>query len=357
MKIAVDYQSVAGQKTGIGHFTSNLFEAIRRENPGIDFVFYGSRNERMNAPARIVWESVQIPLRTWRDRPDLVYSPGFAPAAVSPARQIVTVHDLIGLAHPSNQRGGSHFYWSRWLPWALKRAHRLVAISEWTRRDLERYLGIDPSRVRVVYQAANSCFRNVPSRDTMKAAVERFGLSGAPFFVAVGSLEPRKNLLRLVQAYERLARGKNPGFRIALTGKPAGAEHALTAFVKEKGLENEIRFLGYVKDDDLTALYGASLGYAMVSLYEGFGLPVLEAMCCGKSGVVSNRTSLPEVTGDTAIAVDPENVDAIAEALRVYATDGALRSRLEAAALARSRRFDPQEQARAMIEAFREAAA
>jgi glycosyltransferase involved in cell wall biosynthesis len=356
MRIAVDFQSAKGKKTGIGVFATNLFEALKSEETGIEFMFYDAGRQDLNTPRRVWWESVTVPLWAKRDRADLIYSPGFAPAMASGARRVVTVHDIIGMSHPSNQRGVSKFYWSRWLPAALKRAHRLVASSESTRRDLKRFLNIDESQVRIVPLSANSCFRIQSSKDTMYRVLKSRGLDQEPFYLAVGSLEPRKNLIRLLEAYASLLQSGDPGFCLALAGKPAGAENDLYRFVKEKNLENKIKFMGYVGDEELVTLYNASLGYVTVSLYEGFGLPALEAMCCGKSGVVSNRSSLPEVTGDTAILVDPDNPSQIADALKTYAADSALRHHLGIAAHARSASFTPTVTARAMIEVFEEAA-
>lgn len=357
MKIAVDHQSALGRRTGIGSVTVNLFEAMAKEKHGIEFLFYNSGREDLSTPRRVLWESVQIPLKSLRDRPDLVYVPGFAPAILSPVRQVVLVHDLIGLSLNSNQRGPARFYWSRWLPMTLRRAHRLVANSETTRRDLERFLKIDPSRVRVIPFSINPCFRKLTAGDTMKAVLSLGESAARPFILAVGSLEPRKNHIRLLQAYDLLLQRGEPGFDLVIVGKPAGAEQEIGQFMKERSLGSRVRLMGYVGEEDLVALYNTSLGYVTTSLYEGFGLPALEAMSCGKSGIVSDRSSLPEVVGNTALLVNPDDTEAIADALKTYAGDTALRRRLESAAYERAQRHAPSAMARAMIEVFHEAAA
>jgi len=357
MRIAVDYQSAAGRKTGIGNVTTNLFAALAREKHDLEFLFYSSGRDDLNTPRRIWWESVQVPLKTMRDRPDLVYVPGFAPAIASTARQVVLVHDLIGLAFASNQTGAARFYWSRWLPFTLRRAHRLVANSETTRRDMERFLHVSSSRIRVIPFAVDNCFRKLTSGDTMRALLDRLGLGTRPFMIAVGTLEPRKNHKRLIDAYGLLMSAGDPGFDLAIVGKDAGMQAELFEQIKGKRLEDRIKLLGFVTNEDLVGLYNASLGFALPSLYEGFGLPALEAMSCGKSGVVSDRSSLPEVVGDAAILVDPEDPAAIAEGLKTFASDAPLRRRLEVSAVLRAKGHTSSAMARAMVEVFHEAAA
>lgn len=356
LRVAVDYQSAAGRKTGIGVFAANLFGAMRSLSPDMDFLMYEQGGRDLNTPRRILWESVTIPSRLRRDRPDLVYTPGFAPPMFAPCPRVATVHDLIGVLFPGNQRGFSKIYWTAWLPAAMRRARLLAASSESTRRDVLRLLRIDEKKVRVVPLSVDPCFKKLASRDTIDAVLSRRGLSRRRYFIAVGSLEPRKNLLRLLQAYALLAERADPGFDLAIAGKPAGAERELAAFVAGKPWQRNVHFLGYTSDEELVALYNGALGYAAVSLYEGFGLPALEAMSCGRSGVVSERTSLPEVVGDTAILVDPEKPAAIAEALTAYAETSALREDLERAAHERSAQFSPQRMAKSMIELFQEAA-
>lgn len=352
LRIAVDYQSAAGKKTGIGVAAQNLVEAMCGLAPEVDWLLYRSEKSDLNTPGRIAWESLELPRRTRRDRPDLLYSPGFAPPMRGNVPSVVTVHDLIGLAFPSNQTPVSRFYWSVWLPAAVRRARRVVASSESTRRDIERFLKIPAERVEVVPLGVDSAFRKEENKKDRSAALKRLGVS-KPFFISVSSLEPRKNHLRLLQAYLLLKKKGKAPFGLVIVGKPAGAQNTLASFVKENALEGDVKTLGYACQEELVALYHEAMGYVMISLYEGFGLPVLEAMNCGLSGVCSNRTSLPEVAGETALLVDPEDVSAIAAALERYSGDAALRASLCAAAHKRSALFSTAVCARHMIKIFK----
>jgi glycosyltransferase involved in cell wall biosynthesis len=266
----------------------------------------------------------------------------------------VTVHDLIGLVYPQNVGAASRFYWSVWLPQALKRADRLVAISESTRRDIERFLKIPSQRVDLVPSAIRPHFRLLEDSARARRVLDRYDLS-RPYFISVSTLEPRKNLLSLLRAYKKLrAKTKDP--MLVLAGKPGGAEAELAAYIKENGLENDVKLLGYVTDEDVICLYNGALGFAMVSLYEGFGLPALEAMACGLTGVVSNASSLPEVVGQGAILVDPINVNEIAEGLFALCGNGSDKTELVRAARARAEDFSIEKVARAMIEIFKKEA-
>ncbi|MBI2095254.1 MAG: glycosyltransferase family 4 protein [Candidatus Omnitrophica bacterium] len=352
MKIAVDYQSVRGKKTGIGVAAQNLVEAIREEAPEIEWLFYSRPKDDLSAPERIFWESIELPLKTWIDKPDFLYSPGFAPPILGSVPSVVTVHDLIGIAFPGNQRGFSAFYWSVWLPAAVRRARKVIASSEWTRRGIEKYLKVPAGRVSVVPLGVDAAFKKAGELSDIASVLARQRIE-PPFLISVGTLEPRKNHLCLLRAYDMLRqRGKNR-FSLVIVGKDGGTQRLLRAFVKERGLERNVRLLGYIDRRELVALYNAAWGYVMISLYEGFGLPALEAMSCGVSGICSNRTSLPEVVGDTAILVDPENAGEIADAMDRFCEDSLLRNRLSKDAWERSKQFSMTRCARQMVEIFK----
>ncbi len=353
MKIGVDYASVVQGKTGIGMAAQNLIQAMKKESPETEFLLYTASGRELNTPRRIYWESATLPLKARHDRVDLLYSPGFAPPMWSSVPSVVTVHDLIGMAYPGNQGVVSGFYWSRWLPGAVRRAKCIIASSEHTRGDLSRFLNIGPERVSVVPLAVNPVFRRTTNPAAAQNILDKHGIQ-RPFFISVGTLEPRKNHLRLLEAYDRLKQKKLHSFALVIVGKPATADKQIKSFVRDRGLREDVVFLGYVALDELIYLYNAALGYAITSLYEGFGLPVLEAMSCGLSGVCSNRSSLPEVAGDTALMVDPENVDQISEALRRYSEDAKLRRALSQAALQRAGDFSMTNYARRMLGIFKD---
>ncbi len=350
LKIGIDASSLIAQKTGIGSFASHLIDEFRRDPQGLDLVPLAPDSAGdLDTPARLWWEYRGLAKKAREASVDAVYSPGFSPPVTGRFRKIVTVHDLIGMLFPANARIASRFYWSTWLPRNLKKAHRLVASSECTRRDMVRLLGIPEDRIHVVPLAVKEIFR--PAAPPSDERPEPFGIR-RPYFLAVGSLEPRKNHLRLLAAFEKFRRDHRD-YSLVIIGKPAGAEQAIERFISEKGLSEHVRLLGYVPDEALVSLYNGAAGYAMISLYEGFGLPALEAMACGLPGVIADNSSLPEVTGSAALPVDPKNEAAIEAALRVLADDATVRASLSRAALERSKKFSIQKTAREMIDIFK----
>lgn len=352
LKIAVDFQSVQGKRTGIGVFAKTLLETIRKQAPEIEFVCYADAGrDDLNTLERIAWESFWIPLKIIRDKPDLIYSPGFASPVWSPVPKIVTVHDLIGVLYPENQGKVSRFYWSQWLSFSLKKARRLIASSEATRQDIKNFLHLPKSQIDVVPLAAKSCFRIINDRDKIETVLAEYNIN-APYYISVGTLEPRKNLLKLLCAYED-ARKHGADYQLLIIGKGGNSEHSLKEYVKEKQLEPFVHFLGYVGEEDLVCLYNGALGYVTVSLYEGFGLPPLEAMNCGISGISSNRTSLPEVVGETALLVDPENIPEISNAMNEFYSNQSLRKSLAQKSYKRSKLFSAEIMGQKMINLFK----
>lgn len=351
MHIAVDYQSAQGKRTGIGVSASSVCEAASGIQPDWSFTYYTISSQKdLNTPGRILWESVRIPWRAFKSKPDIVYSPGFAPAFFSPVKQVVTVHDLIGMIYPKNLPLAARFYWSYWLPLCVKRASVCVASSESTKNDMVRLLKINPDKIRVVPLDANPIYR-LPPKDASGVA-KRYALT-KPFLVTVGTLEPRKNISKLIDAVRQINQGNGSfDFQIAVCGKGGGEQDSVRNQIQDYGLGDQVKLLGYVSDEDIRDLYHASAGYCIVSMYEGFGLPVLEAMCCGRAGVCSQKSSLPEVASEAAVYVDPMDVASIADGIRRYLTDDSLRTSLNEKALVIASRFSWDKTARQMIDVF-----
>ncbi len=351
MRVGVDYQSTQGKPTGIGVYARSLCDQIERLKLPVSFVYLKKcKNQDLNAAQRILWENIQIPLKTLGKKMDVLYSPGFSPPVFSFCPRVVTVHDIIGRVYPSNQGRGAKFYWSRWQPLALQNAEKIVASSESTRRDLRQFLGVPDEKIEVVYLGARPEFSRAVEAAEVSAVLARLGIE-EPYVLSVSSIEPRKNVLGALSAFEK-ARPFVPGLKLILVGKPAGAQADAVRFIQEKNLSSQVKMIGYVTDADLLCLYHGAIAYLMLSYYEGFGYPVLEAMACGLPGVVSNRSSLPEVAGDAALLVDPDDQGQIVSALKDILTDSKLRQSLSALALQRVRRFSLEETARKMAEIF-----
>jgi glycosyltransferase involved in cell wall biosynthesis len=267
---------------------------------------------------------------------------------------VTTVHDLIPLRLPRLVPWRHRWAVRALLGSALRRARQVIAVSEATRGELLARYRLPADRVRVVPEAAAARF-TPPSAGVLAEARARHGLE-APYVLFVGLLEPKKNLPALLDAVARLRRAGAWGpTQLVLAGAPGWGTEGLAAAAHRLGLDGTVRFLGAVADADLPALYGGALAFAFPSLWEGFGLPVLEAMASGTPVVASRRGALPEVTGGAALLVEPE-ASPLAEALGSLLADRALRERLRAAGLARAAFFSWERTATETLSVYRAAA-
>lgn len=235
-------------------------------------------------------------------------------------------YDLIPILFPKFFMGDARANFAHNVD-VFKAAEHVFTISEATRNDVMRELGVAPDRVTAVMIDIDPSFSRRPPEEIATVAA-RYGLSSRPYLLCVGTLEPRKNHRRLIHAFAQLLRQRGDDLDLALVGKDGWGTDGLRALVRELALTDRVRFLPDVPNDDLSALYSGALGAAYPSLYEGFGLPVLEAMACGCPVVTSNVSSMPEIAGDAALLVDPESVESIRQALSDLAADPGLRKEL-----------------------------
>jgi glycosyltransferase involved in cell wall biosynthesis len=271
------------------------------------------------------------------------------------AALVVTVHDLTLLRQPALGTAALRRLVGR-VRRSVAEARRVIADSECTRRDLCALLDVPGEKICVVPLACDEHFRPQP-RETARARIaERYGLR-APYLLHVGTLEPRKNLERLVRAYARLRRARRDAPLLALVGPPGWGDAAVHRAIDEAGAEEFVRLTGRVPADDLAALYAAAELFVFPSLYEGFGLPLLEAMACGLPAVASSAGALPELAGGAADLVDPRDETALCEAMLALLTDAARRKELRERGLRRAADFSWDRCARETLAVYAEALA
>ncbi|MGC8836936.1 MAG: glycosyltransferase family 4 protein [Anaerolineae bacterium] len=281
------------------------------------------------------------------------HSYGHLVHALDPRRTVVTVHDLalLGAGEPAGRWGLSARLW-RWALQGALKAARLIADSRFTRDELLRWTDYPPQRVAVVPCGVASAFRPLDDRTHLEAVRARYGLPNGRLLLHVGLASPRKNLPGLLRAVALVRGAGAEGVHLVQVGAtPGKAERALTT---ELGLEGWVHWLGTVPGEDLPALYNLADCFVFPSLYEGFGLPVLEAMACGTPVVCSNLASLPEVAGDAALLVDPREPAALARAILDMLEDETLRGRLREAGLRRAAAFTWARTAAATANIYRE---
>ncbi len=302
--------------------------------------------------ARIAWEQILLPVALRRERIALLHALAFAGPLTISIPWVVTVYDLSFIRYPQSFQAANRLY----LTWAtrasVRRAHRVIAISESTRRDLVERLGVPPEKIAVIPCGADARF--APASDGVAIAAWR-ARQNLPerMILFVGTIEPRKNVARLVRAFARAKRIARLPHHLVLLGARGWKYAEVDETIEQEGLENDVIFAGYVPPDELPRWYQAADLLAYPSLYEGFGLPPLEAMACGTPVVTSNAASLPEVVGDAALQVEPTDVDALADALVRALTDDALRERMCARGFAQAARFSWVRAARQTVALYR----
>jgi len=350
MRICIDTHAALGHKTGIGHYAISLLDALRRVAPEHEYVpIRGRREVRMRLHRRLGWQQGCVPWYARRVRADLLHVPGFDAPRWRVCPIVLTVHDVIGLLFPANLPPISRFYWSRWLPRTVRWADRVITDSEHTRRDLIRMLGISPQRIDVVYLGVHQAFRPLEDRHRLSEVRHKYRLPPS-IILYVGTLEPRKGLDTLIAAYAALA--SDIEHDLVIAGKSGWYTEPLFREIQAQGLTGRVHFTDYVADEDLPALYNAADLFVFPSRYEGFGLPPLEAMACGTPVVCSDASSLPEVVGDAALLVPPDDPDALAAVLHRVLGDRALQGTMRAMGLDRAGGFTWDKTARQTVEIY-----
>jgi glycosyltransferase involved in cell wall biosynthesis len=331
LRVGIDVSVLRLTQAGTARYLRSLLEAVPEDEvEAVPYAFGGS--SRWLVPVRdLGWYPAVLPLRARRDGVQVLHCPTVRAPLHSPVPLVVTIHDVAALRHPETFNRWTRTYSRLALGRVVRAASRVIVVSEFTRRELMEYVDIPAEKVRVIPDAAGPPF------------VAEGAAAEGDYVLAVGTLEPRKNLPRLVEGFERA--GLN-GVRLLVAGMRGWGDVSVSG--------NEVRWLGFVPDEELARLYRGARCVAYVSTYEGFGLPVLEAMACGTPVVAGRNEAAEEVAGGAAVLVDPFDPDAIAAGL-AEAIDR--REELRALGLERAKAFDWGEVARATVEVYREAAA
>jgi len=294
----------------------------------------------------VAWEQLAQPWRLWRERIDLLHAPVYVGPIISACPMVVTVHDLSFYLYPELLRRASRAYLQRMARISVARAAGIIAVSRATRDDLVRILGVAPERVTVIHNGVDDDMRPIEDR----AAVERFRRRrGLPdrIILFVGTLEPRKNVSALLEAYAILRERRGGPHRLVLAGGRGWGFDRIEATLTRLRLDRgDVILPGFVPQQELPLWYNAADLFVYPAIYEGFGIPPLEAMACGTPVIVSNRSSLPEVVGDAGIVVDPNDVEGMARAMGDALSDAGRREILRAAGLERASAFSWRETAR-----------
>lgn len=359
LHIGIDISRIAvAARTGTEHYTYELLAAFAQRDRSNRYSLYcnqlpaalpplGPNSTLWHIPFPRLWTHLRLSAELLLHPPDVLFVPAHVLPIALPLRprlrSVVTIHDLGYLHFPEAHTKQQRLYLRLSTLWSARVASHVIAISQATRDDLLRHTGIDASKISVIYHGLAPHFRPVDDSQARSQVQQRYGIvapgqPARPYLLYVGTVQPRKNLVRLIEAFSQAHRA-NPDLLLVIAGKRGWLTEAIERRANELGIAEHVRFTGYVEDADLPILLSGALAFALPSLYEGFGMPVLEAMACGTPVLASNTSALPEVAGDAALLVNPTDTTEIAAAIERLANDTALRAELRARGLARVAQF------------------
>lgn len=373
MRITVDLSPAVHHHAGLGRYAQELTTALTALDDGDQYTaFYYSPDgaEKPDAPLdRLPARTLHLGAKPWRMSVLLAYMAGgsldsWLPSSdlfhatdhllppLQHSRTVFTIHDLIFRFHPEYHLPLNRWYLTLMLPRFMQRANAIIAVSENTRRDAANLMGIPVEKMTVVYEGVNPAFR--PIQDSIELARVRARYALPPRFILLfGTIEPRKNVLTLLDSYLGLLNECVNAPSLVLAGRKGWLYQPVFDRVRALGLESHVRFADWIEEADLPALFNLAKLFAYPSLYEGFGLPPLEAMACGTPVLCSNAASLPEVVGDGGWLIDPRDPSAWTQALIRTLSDDSLQDDLRARGLAQARKFTWERAARETREVYR----
>jgi len=340
MKVGIDATIVHLDFAGSGVYAKELINHLQPEFTGNEFnIFYAVkarsiqghktfRDKLSNIYIGTIWEFLTLPLNIWTSKPDLFHALSLQAPIYCTCPLIVTILDPSVLLFPQ------YFNWwfrnhSRYiLPLVARRADMIITISEFSKNEIHRYLNIPLEKIVVTYVGVSALFTKYKNNDARIANFCARNQIEQPFILHVGSFEPRKNIPALLEAYAILKKRGICQHRLVFTGGTRWKSSGIISKIDELGLQNDISILGYIPEEELPVLYNAADLLVYPSLYEGFGMPVVEAMACGCPVITSNTTSLPEITGMAGIIVDPNNYRELADAISLVIQDSQLKQKM-----------------------------
>ena len=373
MRIAIDGLPLTAVLTGVGHYTNELAQhlALEAEQDEIEIVsprsFLTGLDSRQGRPDNLWftrarasplnrrWWSIGLPRYLRRHWPDVFHGTNFEVPLQKVCPTVVTIHDLSMLLYPHTQERKRVRRAQRRLPLMARAATMIITPTESVRCEVHEHLQISLERILTVPEAPRSCFRRLKREQTVQAR-NRLGIR-TEFLLFVGTVEPRKNLVALLRAFEEVMRVREQPLQLVIAGRPGWLVDDLFSDLKRSPAANEIVVTGYLSDEDLSALYSSCAAFVYPSIYEGFGLPPLEAMACGSPVLASRIPSIEEVTGSAAHLVSPGNVTELTIGIHELLSSDVMRQRLSDAGVKRAAGFSWARTASVTREVYTEAIA
>jgi len=356
MKIAVNTRLLLSDKLdGIGWFTYHVLRHLTTDHPEVEFVFFFDRPwnkefifNRNVTPVRLfpqarhpflyyLWFEHAVPRALKKHNADLFLSPDGYLSLSTRVAQIGVIHDLNFEHHPNDLPFLTRWYYRYYFPQFALKAKRIATVSEYSKKDIVHCYGVNENKIDVVYNGVNDIYQ--PLSEPEKIKTRNKLTQGNPYFLFVGMLHPRKNITGLLKSFEQFKQTDIKNFKLVIVGKKMWWTTEMETLFESMKFKNEVIFTGSQPVGELKNIVASAHAMTYVSSFEGFGVPVIESMRCGIPVITSNVTSMPEISGDAALLVDPFNTGSISEAMTKIVHDDNLWNKLAAAGIERSKLF------------------
>lgn len=361
MYIVIDARMVTDQMHGIARYTYNLVNRLVRidqknyytllVNGSYFSVFKDIKTNVSLQPVRSkfisIGEQIELPVILKKLKADLFHSPSFVAPLYPACKLIMTIHDMNHMSFPQYYSMIHQLYYQYIVKPSAVKAKKIITVSQFSRKEINRWLGVPREKIKVTYNGVEDRYTVIDDLAALREVNGKYRLP-EKFILYIGNKKPHKNVGRLIEAYAKL----KTNYYLILSGDP---DEQLNTLVSELDLAAKVKFIGNVPDQDLPQLYNLADLFVFPSLYEGFGLPPLEAMACGTPVITSNVSSLPEVVGEAGITVNPNNVDELANAINKVLVDEKLRKNMIEEGLKQARKFNWETTARETLDIYEEA--
>jgi glycosyltransferase involved in cell wall biosynthesis len=377
MKIGIDSRFASGDRRGIGNYTLNLIQNLAGIDSENQYVLYIDRDDdegvlpkranfktkRISPSNYLLWEQIALPLQARRDSLDILHCTGnTAPIFIDQRMRLIsTIHDVMYLKDHHElvesaslyQRAG-RFYRRTVVPRTIDQLSMAITVSEFSKNDISKHIHrFKNGFIRVTHEAAGIEFYHSDRCEALEKIQDKFNFAG-DYILALGALDPRKNTELVIQKFIELKNECHFNEKLLIVGVPNWRQTDFYKIVQRSDRSKDIMFLDFVSGKDLTLLYSAATVFLYPSLYEGFGIPPLEAMACGVPVITSNTTSIPEVVGNAALLIDPVNGEEFKSALMRLLTDGTFRDVLRERGFKQARKFSWRKMALETLEVYKE---
>ena len=370
MKIAIDIREILRSKTtGIGRYLSNFLQYLSNTKRRNDYLLYGNQNTDYDATPNtlktktiqehftLTWDNLSLPINLRRDNIDLLFSPFDKAPLFSNIPYIITIHDLLFIKHTAYPSLKTYFYnefYKLYHRQIAKKATKIITVSNYSKKDIREIYNIAEQKIEVIPNSISERFHPI-ARSKVNSFLDNKNIDDN-YILYVGNFKPHKNVSTLVRAYADLPSRIRENNKLILCGHKSNSLSSIKRIIDSLNLKGEIKLLHNISDEQLPKLYSGASLFVFPSLYEGFGLPPLEAMACGTPVICSNRTSLPEVVGESALLFNPQKTDVLANKISTVLTKSNLHQELKNKGLERTKKFSPKKVLPKLIQTIEEAA-